>query len=431
MCPENQKVMDFEKEFAIWLKELLEGWGFSGDGLVWANMGFLLLLTLIICFIIYVVSKRFLLSLIKRFTARTKTDIDDVLVEKKVFDSLAVIAPALFFELSVPTIFEDFPDLIGWIVKGVQVYMMVIVIHSLNRFLNAVSQVLSTTKNMRDKPVDSYVQLGKILNFLVGVIIIFSITFEKSPLYLLSALGAMTAVLLLIFKDTILGFVASIQLATNDIVRLGDWVSMERYGADGDVMEFNLTTIKVRNFDKTITTIPTYAFVSDSFKNWRGMMESDGRRIKRSVNINLQSIRFLDEEMIEKLKTIELAKNHLDERFKEIAEHNEKQGVDKSRMMNGRNLTNLGVFRAYLENYLANHPGINTDMTLMVRQLQPGDNGVPLEVYAFTRTKVWADYEEIMADIFDHILASAPDFWLEIFQAPSGPDFQSLRQASN
>jgi miniconductance mechanosensitive channel len=232
-----------------------------------------------------------------------------------------------------------------------------------------------------------------------------------------------------VFKDTILGFIASIQLSVNDMVRLGDWVSLPKYGADGDVIEINLTTVKVRNWDNTITTVPTYYFVSDSFKNWRGMQQSGGRRIKRALNLKISSIKLCDEEMLKRYAQIELAQPHIHKKQLEIAAHNEKYEVDvEASIVNGRRMTNIGIFRAYIQNYLARNPNVNQEMTSMVRQLDPTEHGVPLEVYCFSKIKTWVEYEGIQSDIFDHIFAVAPFFDLEIFESPAGSDFQKLAQ---
>jgi miniconductance mechanosensitive channel len=269
--------------------------------------------------------------------------------------------------------------------------------------------------------------LGKIVTYIVAIILSISIVFDKSPIYLLSGIGAIAAVILLVFKDSILGFVASIQLSANNMVHVGDWVTVPKYNADGDVMEINLTTIKVQNFDKTITTIPTYAFVADSFTNWRGMKQSAGRRIKRAVHIQISSIRFCTPEMIGRFQKIQLVKEYIAKRQKEIEAYNKLNDVDGSVLINGRKLTNVGVFQVYLENYLISSPDINSEMTIMVRQLAASTHGLPIEIYAFSRIKEWKAYEKVMANLFDHILASASTFGLDIFESPSGTDMRSIQ----
>jgi miniconductance mechanosensitive channel len=268
--------------------------------------------------------------------------------------------------------------------------------------------------------------LAKILVYCVAAVLIISILINKNPLYLLSGLGAMAAILLLVFRDSILGFVASIQLSANNMVHVGDWVTVPNYGADGDVLEINLTTIKVQNFDKTITTIPTYAFISDSFTNWRGMEQSDGRRIKRAVHIKMDSIKFCSEEMIERFMKFQLISDYIIKRKAEIEVYNKEHKVDVSNLVNGRNMTNIGVFKAYIENYLIQNPKINEEMMIMVRQLPSSELGLPIEIYTFSKDKTWKGYEYIIADIFDHIFAVARSFDLEIFENPTGSDFKSL-----
>ena len=277
-----------------------------------------------------------------------------------------------------------------------------------------------------DKPIGSYFQLGRIILYLISAILILSVLLGKSPIYFLSVFGAMSAVVLLIFKDTILGFVSSIQMSANDMVRVGDWIEMPKFNADGDVIAINLNTVKVRNWDKTVTTIPTYFFTSDSFKNWRGMQESGGRRIKRSLNINVKSVKFVDATARESYKKIFLLKDYIETRQKEIEVFNSKYDFDSSVLINGRRMTNLGVFRHYVESYLKNHPKIHQGLTLLVRQLPLEDKGIPIEVYCFTKTTAWNEYEDIQADIFDHLLASASFFDLEVFQQVSGSDFSKI-----
>lgn len=273
-----------------------------------------------------------------------------------------------------------------------------------------------------DKPIASYFQLIRIIIYIGTGILVLSVLLGKSPLYFLSAFGAMTAIILLIFKDTILGLVASVQISSNDMVRVGDWVEMPKFNADGDVIAINLNTVKVRNWDKTVTTVPTYFFITDSFKNWRGMQESGGRRIKRALNINVRTIRFVDPETRERYKKIYLIRDFVTRRQEDIEKYNAEHNLDTSVLINGRRMTNIGVFRHYVEAYLKNHKRIRQDMTLLVRQLPLGAEGVPIEVYCFTNTTAWAEFEEIQSDIFDHLLSAAASFDLEIYQQPSGSD---------
>jgi miniconductance mechanosensitive channel len=280
----------------------------------------------------------------------------------------------------------------------------------------------------KDKPVDSYIQVFMIFAWVFGILAAFAILTGIEFIKFITTIGAASAVLILVFKDTILGFVASIQVSINDMVRIGDWVTFEKYGADGDVTEINLSTVKIQNFDLTITTIPTYALISDSFQNWRGMQDSGGRRIKRAINIKMASIHYLSNEEIGAFKKIESIATYLDTRQTDIESYNTQNNIDKELLLNGRNLTNIGVFRKYAETYIENHSGIHKEMTLMVRQLEPGTQGIPIEIYAFSKDKRWENYEYIMADIFDHIIAAVPYFNLETFELPSNSSFLNSKE---
>lgn len=291
---------------------------------------------------------------------------------------------------------------------------------------DATNSIYSTFEVSRNRPIKGFLQVAKLILFILGLLLSFSLLLNKSPLFFLSGLGALTAVLLLIFKDTILSVVASVQIQTNDMVRIGDWIEMPQYNADGDVIDMALHTVKVQNWDKTITTIPTSKLIEESFKNWRGMQQSGGRRICRNLLIDTQSVRFLGDPDLENLMKVQILKNYLTDRTKEVKDHNDKLGADIAIPINGRRLTNLGTFRAYLKDYLKNHPRIRQDMTLMVRLLEPTAQGIPMQIYCFTNTTVWAEYEGIQSDLFDHILAALPQFGLSIFQNPSGMDFKSL-----
>ena len=317
---------------------------------------------------------------------------------------------------SAPFLLRDFDFITPAFHKGVEIYVNIIILAVFISFFNALEFYFSNSKKFKDKPIESYFQLAKLTSYFIGGIFILSILLGKSPIYLLSAVGAVSAVLLLIFKDTILGFVASIQIAANDMLRVDDWVEMEKYGADGDVLKITLNTVKVRNWDKTITTIPTYAFVSDSFKNWRGMQETGARRIKRHIYIRPSSIKFLNKDSIIEIEKIQLIKDYLISRQTEIDDFNTKTGADKVFDLNGRNQTNIGVFRKYLENYLEQHTKIRRDLTLMVRQLQSNQYGVPMEIYCFSNTTVWTEYEAIQGDIFDHVIAASKYFKLEVYE---------------
>jgi miniconductance mechanosensitive channel len=294
--------------------------------------------------------------------------------------------------------------------------------------LNTIKDYFKTFPKLRDKPIDSYIQVFMIFVWVLGVLAAFAIITGIEFIQFITTIGAASAVIILVFKDTILGFVASIQVSINDMVRIGDWITFEKYGADGDVTEINLSTVKVQNFDKTITTIPTYALISDSFKNWRGMESSEGRRIKRSLNIKLDSINYLSIDEVNNLKKIDLIAAYLEMRNSDIEAYNKDQKINEELLLNGRNLTNIGVFRKYMETYIENHSGINKEMMIMVRQLAPTSQGIPIEIYAFSSDKRWKNYEYIMADIFDHLIAAVPYFNLEIFELPSNSSFTGSKR---
>ena len=410
-----------------WLTEWLLNLGAEPKSIQLIELLVLSFAVVLIAFIADFFVKKILLGFIESIARKTITTWDDILVENRIFTNLAHIAPAIIIYAATPYVFHDFPKLIPFIFRLINAYFSIIFIIVLVRFLNTLKMYLETKKVFKDNPLDSYFQLIKIGVYITGIIVVLSFLLNKSPLYFFSALGAMTVVLLLVFKDTILGFVASIQLAANDMVRLGDWVSMPNYGADGDVIEMKLTTIKIQNWDKTVTTIPTYAFISESFKNWRGMSESGGRRIKRSLHIKISSVLFCTKEMLEKFSKFQLIENYIQEQGNNIESYNKEHNIDKTHLINGRHLTNIGVFRVYAEAYVKNIPDINLDMTCMVRQLAPTENGLPIEIYSFSTRKEWVIYEGIMSDMFDHLLAAVPEFELEVFQNPTGSDFKRLK----
>ena len=378
-----------------------------------------------------VFSKRVILRGVEKAVKKSSSSLDDIFFDKKVFDALAHLAPALVIEIGAPFVFEEYPEFITGLSKFIQLYTIVIVVWVISSFLDALLELSYRNPYLKDKPMLSYVQLGKLVSYCLAGVMMFSILFSKSPLVVLSAFGAAGAVLIFVFKDTILGLVASIQISVNDTLRVGDWVSMEKYNADGDVIKITLNTIEVQNWDKTISTIPAYAFVSDSFKNWRGMSESGGRRIKRSIHISVASIKFCDQEMLEQFNKFQLLEEYISSRSEEIAKYNEDKQADKTYPLNGRHLTNIGVFREYASRYLKANTNIRTDMTCMVRQQAPTELGIPLEVYCFTNTIEWLPYENIQSDIFDHLMATASLFDLEVFQSPSGSDFGKLGPKSS
>lgn len=357
-----------------------------------------------------------------RFARRSATNFDNFLVVNKVPRYLAHIIPLLLLYELLPLAFMDFEYTEGLVLKAIEILAVILVLSFIRGLLRSIKDYLKTLPHMKDKPLDSYIQVFMIFAWMGGILTLFAILTDTTPWKFFTALGAASAVILLIFKDTILGLVASIQVSINDIVRIGDWITFEKFGADGNVTEISLATVKVQNFDKTITTIPTYSLISDSFKNWRGMEASGGRRIKRALLIKQKSIKFLTTENIESLMGIQLISQYLETRNKNINEYNQEHNINKQLPINGRNLTNLGVFRKYAETYLKNHTAINQNMTLMTRQLPPTSQGIPLEIYTFSSDKRWENYEYIMADIFDHLLAAMPYFELEVFELPTTMD---------
>lgn len=376
--------------------------------------------------IIWFVTKEAMVKIVKKITEKTPNRFDDALLRNNFFSSIAYLITVVLFESVIHLILTDFPDLLSLVIKLFDLLVVIIIMVASNRALSAVLDVLSTKDKLKDKPMRSYIQLAKILVNGVFVIILLSILTNKNPIYFFSGLGAVSAILILIFKDTILGFIGSIQLAVNDMVRIGDWITMEKFGADGFVIEINLATVKVQNWDKTITTIPTYSFVADSFKNWRGMFESGGRRIKRSIYVKIDSIKFCTDEMLARFKEYDLIDEYLVKTEEKIRAYNSKKQINSDVIINGKRQTNIGLFRNYALNYLNYLPEINKNMTIMVRQLQPTEKGLPIEIYCFTSDTQWAVYENIQADIFDHLLAAIGHFDLEVFENPSGKDLKSL-----
>jgi miniconductance mechanosensitive channel len=361
----------------------------------------------------YIVSKKYLLGLINKFFAKTRTKWDDVLIKNKVFNQLILLIPAIVFYYGL----QAFPALFSYGQKLVYVYIVINIILVSNKLLDSFVDIYNTYPISARRPIKGYVQLIKIFAYIIGGIFLVSIILDKSPWGLISGIGALTAVLMLIFKDTVLSFVASIQIASYDLLRKGDWIEMPAFGANGDVIDIALHTVKVQNFDKTIVAIPTFKFLDHSFKNWRGMEEAGARRIKRSILIDQSSIKFVDDQLMERLSKIDILKNYLSHKKKEIKEYNKETGASPESVLNGRRLTNVGTLRAYILAYLKAHPKIRQDMTLIVRHLQPtADKGLPIEIYCFVNDTNWANYEAIQADIFDHILAALPEFHLRAYQ---------------
>lgn len=412
------------KQFNIWLfdffKELniLEHWAIT------FSISISIIALIVLAVAAQLLTRLILVSLIHQLFHKTKTDWDDFLVDRKVFSALAHI-PSAFIIYAVYSF--SGVEIVSTILSAIaRIYFVLIFAMSAVRTANAVNDMYQTTPYAATRPIKGYIQLVQILIIFVSLIFAIAILIGKSPLGIFAGLGAMAAVLLLIFKDSILGFVASIQLSANKMLKPGDWIEMPSHKADGTVIDISLTTVKVQNWDKTITTIPTYALVAESFNNWAGMEESGGRRIKRSINIDMKSVRFADPQLLEKLSHFYLLKDYIANKQQEIKAFNEKLNVLEGDVYNGRRQTNLGIFRHYLEAYLRQNPNIHKEMTFLVRQLQPTELGLPLEIYVFSKDQRWANYEGIQADIFDHVLAILPEFDLRVYQNPSGHDVNEL-----
>jgi len=408
-----------------WYSEVLSGTELPDGLVVFIENTTIILIIIGVAILSDFIVKRIIIQGIKQVAKKTKNTWDDIFVRRKVFNRLAHLAPAIIIYYSLQYIFEA-EGLVTFMGNLTQSYMVLVVLLVIDAVLNAMHEIYRTLPISNGRNIKGYVQVVKIVFYCIAIIMIISIFSGETPKVLLGGVGAMAAVLILVFKDTILGFVASIQLSANKMVNVGDWISMPDYNADGDVIDISLNTVKVQNWDKTIATIPTYALVSDSFNNWKGMEESGGRRIKRSINIDMKSVGFLNQEQIEKFRKYYVLKDYINQKEKEISAYNKSLKLDEDTVTNGRKMTNLGTFRIYLENYLHNHPKIHQDMTFLVRHLQPSETGIPLEIYVFSKDQAWANYEAIQADIFDHVLAIMPEFGLRVFQNPTGDDFNKL-----
>ena len=401
--------------------ELLLGLGLPDAGVHASLVLILVSVVLGLSWAANLITRVLLLRVVWHLISRTDTDWDDALVKRGVFRRLARLAPALVIYLFAPA----FGSFESWVARLALVYMIAMSVRVVESILDAGSDIYESHARAREAPIAGYVQVGKIALYLVGVIFLIATVLEREPWGLLTGLGAMSAVLLLVFRDSIMGLVASVQLSGYDMVHVGDWIEMPAYGADGDVIEVSLHTVKVQNWDKTISTIPTQSLISQSFKNWRGMEESGGRRIKRALHIDMSTIEFCDADLLGRFERFEYLKSYLATKQKEIDEYNRATSIDTSQLINGRRLTNVGTFRAYIEEYLRRHSKIHKDMTLLVRQLTPTEKGLPIEIYVFSNDRVWANYEALQADIFDHILAVVPQFNLSVYQNPSASDLRS------
>ncbi|MCU4157564.1 mechanosensitive ion channel [Carboxylicivirga sp. A043] len=416
-------------------QEYLSSTGVTDNYIKYILTGSWLIFTLTACWLANLITKKYIATLIKKVIQKTKSKYDDLLLDRNVFDRLANLVPAIIIYSMIGVIFEAFPEtnIVEHLHKLLSSIIVFIILWTFLALLGVVHDIYNTFSYAKERPIKGMIQIVQIASSFLTVIVIISILFDINISKILTGLGATAAILLLVFKDTILGFVASIQLSANKMVATGDWITMSTYKADGTVIDISLNTVKVQNWDQTITTIPTYKMVDDSFINWKGMEQSGGRRIKRSINIDMQTVKFCSAEMIERFKKIRLLKDYIAEKEQELVNHNNKtEGQSASESLaNGRRLTNLGVFRRYLQEYLREHPMTLNNMTFMVRQLQSTEKGQPIEIYAFSKDQEWTNYEAIQADIFDHILAVINEFDLKVYQLPSGADFNPTNYRNN
>ncbi|PVW15660.1 mechanosensitive ion channel family protein [Marixanthomonas spongiae] len=418
----NQETL---KYYLCWLQEYFVDQGMNPDWAIFLNTIINCVALGLVVFLVDVFVRKFIVQLFKAFSDKTKTTYDDFLVKSNFPRFVAHFFPVIIIAATLPIIFVEYPLFGSFLLRLVDVYIIVLCVLVFRSVLKTTRGYLEHKPRFHDKPLQSYQQVMMIFGWGVGIFLIINILTGYS-IFSLTTLGAASAILLLIFKDTILGFVASIQVSVNDIVRIGDWITFSKYGADGTVTEISLATVTVQNFDNTFTTIPTYSLISDSFQNWRGMQESGGRRIKRALFIEQASVKLVTDEELEQLKKIQLIKPYIEHRQRDVEKYNQRTEADKTVLLNGRNQTNLGIFRKYVDAYLHENPAINKELFLMVRHLAPTDRGIPIEVYCFSSDKRWENYEHIQADIFDHIIAAVPYFGLELHEIPSGNDITGL-----
>lgn len=414
------------------LSDLIESW-LSALNLETGTVGILAriilaLLVLSVSFIAFYISRRIVDGVVHRLLKRTRFTWDDRFKDNKLFVRMTLVVPALVIHLCLPAVLSGYEQALVVAKGALNIYFILIGLLVADALINALHDIYETYRVSREIPLKGFAQVIKIGLYGTAIIMMISVILDRSPIYLLSGLGALTAVLMLVFKDPILGFAAGIQLISNRMLKHGDWIEMPKYGADGDVIDITLTTVKVRNWDKTVTTIPTYAMINDSFKNWRGMQEAQGRRIKRAIHIDTNSIKFCTPRMLERFAGIRFIADYIQRKNLEIERYNADLGDDAQDAVNIRRLSNIGTYRVYAEAYVKNHPMINTDMTCMVRQLEPTQYGLPLQVYAFCKDKAWVNYEGVQSDIFDHLLAIAGEFDLKIYQSPSGSDILALEK---
>jgi len=397
------------------IKSWLENYPFIYNTLIFLGI-------LILAYIVYWITKKILVRAVSSVVRKTKTQIDDIILNENLLSKISYLAPLIVIYQFIYLV-PEISTLVLNILNSLVVILIIIVFATI---LDAFNELYEKSKRYDRKPIKGYLQVVKIIIYILGGITIIGLLTGQKPWTILTGVGALTAILLLIFKDTILSLVASVHISAYDLIRIGDWIEAPQFGADGDVTDVALHTIKVQNFDKTIVVIPTYKLIDSGFKNWRGMQQAGGRRIKRSVFIDLSSVKFCTEDMLAKYKHFELIKNYIEKKEVEIEKYNKERNVDTSSVINGRRLTNIGTFREYLKAYLKSREDINKGFTFLVRQLTPGPNGIPIEIYVFANTTAWVRYEDIQADIFDHIFAVVTEFELSIFQNPTGKDFRAL-----
>ncbi|MFP4042671.1 MAG: mechanosensitive ion channel family protein [Bacteroidales bacterium] len=413
--------------FQTWLEHN----GLTTDAASFLKIGSSIIFIILLAYIAHLIIRKILIVSIHRIVKKSKTKWDDYLVKRKVIHRLAHLAPALIIYYASKLTLTDSPELLSVINTGIYIYLTLTIMITLDAFLSALHDIYLTLPISKERTIKGYIQVAKILIHSGGSILILSQLLGKNPTAIFASLGALAAVLILVFRDTILGFVSSIQLSANNMVKPGDWISMPSRNADGPVIEITINTVKVRNWDKTISTIPTWALINESFQNWRGMEESKGRRIARSIYIDIKSIQFATDEMLNRFKKFKLIRDYINEKQKEIEEFNKKLGITDEDTVSRRRLTNVGIFRKYIEEYLARHPKLHPNeppYITLVRHLQPTEKGLPIQIYVFSKEYSWGNYEKVQADIFDHVFAVIPEFELRVFQNPSGDDFRSLKQ---
>ena len=409
-----------------WASQWLANQNVDERYIEWVALGIDVVLLALLSLLADFISRRILVSIIHAAVKRTKATWDDYFFEQKVFKGLAHLVPAAIVFNSLAYILSDVPRMIPYFQKAVVVYTLILVVTVVNRTLRALENWLSQNEKYTNTPIRTISQVVRLLAFFGAAIALISILTGTSAGAILGAFAGTTAILILVFQDSIKGLLANFQIHMYDLVKVGDWITFSKYGVDGDVLSIDLTTVKVKNFDKTVSTVPATAFVQDSFVNWRGMSESGARRIKRNIHIDITSIRHLDEGLMDALKEIDLIAAFMNKRQGEIDNDNAGKDMKGASLLNGRRQTNIGLYRKYIEFYLSNHSGINNDFTLMVRQLQPTTEGIPIEVYCFTATTEWAVYEGIMSDIFDHLYAATRHFDLALYQKPTGADMRAI-----